>query len=181
MRVFNVSLHKSATMSMWQAFSSLGFSSIHFPHRFFDAYRKGELDQCAELREDNKAYSDLPITFMYRKLFRLFPDARFILVVRPFEQWIESLRTHLDRIAYDNRDTELHAHFYGYPITSRDFDEQVCWNTYRRHHEDVQAFFSKRGNFLSLKLADLTWEPLCSFLNRPVPDEPFPRINVSAV
>jgi hypothetical protein len=49
---------------------------------------------------------------------------------------------------------------------------------YRRHEAVVRAYFAKRpGDLLVFRPTDAEWEPLCSFLGRPVPEEPFPWEN----
>ena len=46
---------------------------------------------------------------------------------------------------------------------------------FNRHVHEVQAAIDPE-RLLCFEVSE-GWEPLCAFLNRPVPDEPFPRVN----
>ena len=48
---------------------------------------------------------------------------------------------------------------------------------YRQHYDNVRkAAESKSTPLLNYKLGS-EWQPLCEFLERPVPDKPFPKAN----
>jgi hypothetical protein len=49
----------------------------------------------------------------------------------------------------------------------------------RVHNQRITDNVSK-DRVLVVRLQDLDWEPLCKFLDKPVPDEPFPRMNDGA-
>lgn len=56
--------------------------------------------------------------------------------------------------------------------------EGFCANakqTYRDHYAKVRRLVPKE-RLLEYRLGS-GWEPLCAFLNKPVPDEPFPFLN----
>lgn len=173
MRVFNISLHRMGTTSMWTALSQLGFTSLHFMTDLCYQYLDNKLEGSKLLRSDNIAISDLPMPVMYRKLYKMFPDAKFIRVTRPFEPWFESVKAHLKRpgiIPF------VHVMLYGYPITHGDCDEDLCRTVYDRFHADVDKFFSDKGSLLRLDLDNLSWEPLCEFLGREIPNREFPHV-----
>ena len=174
MRVFNISLHKTATSSMQCALGLLGFNSSARPDLFIP-YMDGRIEECSCLFEDNIAISDMPIPLMYIKLSELFPNAKFILIRRELEAWLDSFRRHLTRYPYA---LNSHTCLYGYPISLENFREDVCRRAWKRHHEEVEAFFSGSPNFLSLPLHELSWKPICKFLDREVPVLEFPYINV---
>ena len=172
MRVFNISLHKMGTTSMWYALSELGFESAHFILDLCWQFLNGTVASAEILMRDNIAVSDLPIPLMYRMLYKRFPDAKFILVTRPFEQWFKSVKAHLQG---PNIIPYTHTILYGYPITADDCDEDLCRKVYDRHHADVAEFFSDKGNLLTIDLDSLDWQPICEFLGREIPDRPFPH------
>jgi hypothetical protein len=176
MRVFNISLHKTATESVACALGLLGFHSRKWP-ALFQPFIEGRLQECLKLLTDNIALSDLPTTFMYMRLYELFPDAKFILVRRELEDWLDSLKRHLRRYPSPQ---PTHTFLYGYPISRDNFREDVCRRTWHRHHEDAEKFFEGNPNFLSLPIAELEWEPLCAFLGRDIPILTFPYINVDS-
>ena len=175
-RVFNISLHRMATRSMWCAFDALGFVSIHHPLQLIELYEENLVERYAPLRYDNIALGDIPIPLMYRKLYKLFPEARFVLVTRPFEDWFKSVQSHLRHPLLPDAAVKEHTLLYGYPITKDDCDEDLCRKVFDRHHADAQEFFREQGFLLTLELSTLSWEQLCSFLARPTPDRQFPQL-----
>ena len=48
---------------------------------------------------------------------------------------------------------------------------------YHQHYEHVRKITPK-ANLLEYELGS-GWEPLCTFLGKPIPDVPFPRVNES--
>jgi hypothetical protein len=49
----------------------------------------------------------------------------------------------------------------------------------RVHNKHVREHIPK-DRLLVLRTEELAWEPLCKFLGKPIPDEPFPRVNDGA-
>ncbi len=47
---------------------------------------------------------------------------------------------------------------------------------YREHCAMVRGLVQEEGRLLEWTAED-GWEPLCTFLQKPIPDEPFPRVN----
>lgn len=60
----------------------------------------------------------------------------------------------------------------------RFLDKQYAFEVFHRHHADVKARIPA-DQLLVYEVSE-GWEPLCSFLGVPVPDEPFPRLNDTA-
>jgi len=176
MRVFNISHHKCGTTSMFKALEMLGFQSYHWerPIEVMNAFLEGRIESEEMFKTENAAYSDLPITLMYRDLYDLFPKGRFIFVRRERRAWVESLRKHMQTWPTP---LPIHTLVYGYSITGSNFDEHVCLRTYDRICSDIQEFFRGKPNFLLLEFEKLSWQPLCTFLGRPEPEERFPWYN----
>lgn len=175
MRVFNVSHHKCATTSLHKAFQMLGFDSHHCEKldELMKRHLEGTVADEPFFRLDNTAFNDLPITVMYRELYRLFCSDKFIFVRRDPASWLKSFRNHI--VQNWTVPLSIHTLVYGYPIRASDFDEKICLRIYARLSEDIVNFFSDKPNFLLLELENLGWEPLCRFLGRPIPAEPFPH------
>jgi len=177
MRVFNISHHKCGTTSMFKALEMLGFQSYHWerPLEILNAFLESRIESEELLRGDNTAYSDLPFTLMYRDLVNLYPDSKFIFVRRERKAWVESLRKHF--VMNWPVPLPVHTLVYGYSITSANFDASVCLRAYDRICADILEFFEGKPNFLLLEFENLSWQPLCKFLGRQVPAEPFPWYN----
>jgi hypothetical protein len=54
-------------------------------------------------------------------------------------------------------------------------DREAVTTAFCRHNQEVRATIAS-GRLLVMDIAD-GWEPLCGFLDVPVPAEPFPRVN----
>jgi len=178
MRVFNISLNKMATTSMWLALDALGFESIHYSTELCRLFANGQAAEFRALQRDNIALHDVPVMKMYHMLARLFPAAKFIHVTRPLEDWLRSFKLHLNA---PNIWPFAHTLTLGYPMTRDDYDDALCRKAYERHHADVAEFFRGKDNLLQLEIGNLSWEPLCNFLDRPVPDRSFPHVYKSEV
>jgi hypothetical protein len=50
-------------------------------------------------------------------------------------------------------------------------------NTYDRHNNWVREAAERNGNPILEWQPEEGWEPICTFLDRPVPQKPFPRLN----
>jgi hypothetical protein len=59
------------------------------------------------------------------------------------------------------------------------FDEEVFLNAYRKHNSEVLTYFKDRNDLLVLDVDKDGWKELCEFLDKPVPDCPFPVKNVT--
>ena len=58
------------------------------------------------------------------------------------------------------------------------YDEDRYRAAYERHDEAVRAFFEDSPDLLEVDLTkDPSWERLCAFLRKPVPDAAFPFSN----
>jgi hypothetical protein len=131
---------------------------------------------------------DWPATAFWRELAGAFPAARVVLTVRDSAAWYASFRaTILERTAALSPppDSPLRAIYeltheliLGGVFDGRAGDERHACAVYEAHNRSVvDAVPAAR-----LLVYDLAagWPPLCAFLDRPIPDEPFPHLNTRA-
>jgi hypothetical protein len=125
---------------------------------------------------------DWPVCEFLPPLLETWPQARVILTVRDADRWYDSVRETL---------WEIDRHLpWWFPPSIRRMHNAVIWNgrfggrflerahaveVFRTHEDEVRRSVPAR----QLLVFDVAqgWEPLCAFLGRPVPDEPFPRLN----
>ncbi|KAH8900215.1 hypothetical protein GQ53DRAFT_816234 [Thozetella sp. PMI_491] len=125
-------------------------------------------------------------------LFKVYPEAKVILVERDIDRWAESfdeaIITPLSTPggwAVRNVIGPL-AGFYSsgvlwdimrafFRAKTADEVRAKMKDRYREHYETVRNMVPA-NQLLVYKLGD-GWEPLCTFLDRPVPNVPFPRLN----
>lgn len=125
-----------------------------------------------------ESFEDWPWLLLYREFDQAFPDCRFILTVREPTQWLRSYRKHIGSqgVATPAMNA-LRSKLYGLPFPEVS-DAQLI-DRYERHNREVRAYFADRP----AKLLEVDWSQgagwaeLGSFLDRPIPDVPFPHAN----
>jgi hypothetical protein len=187
-RVFGIGLHKTGTTSLHEAFKILGFDSLHWGTGEAPLiwYEMNALGRSSTL-EQFYALSDNPIPLLYEKLDKAYPGSKFILTVRDELDWLASVRK-----LYDYKHNPTRRLWDVYPISNQihtalygrqDFDALVFLERYRRHNAEVRAYFKNRPHDLlviNLDESSGKMAALCKFLNRPVPNVSYPRMNRSA-
>ena len=71
-----------------------------------------------------------------------------------------------------------HAMVWDGTVDGRFADRDLAVRTFEEHNAAVRREVPA-GRLLEFEVAQ-GWEPLCEFLDRPVPDKPFPRLNDTA-
>ncbi|KAI8632921.1 P-loop containing nucleoside triphosphate hydrolase protein [Xylariaceae sp. FL1651] len=135
------------------------------------------------------ACADAPMIHFLPELLELYPDVKVVLVTRDPKHWWQSFAAFGDNT--DNSSLGL-LHWILFPLpgarwfadTAKGFQEDPI-QTHGRpasgpeflevHNEWVRSLVPK-DRLLEMDLAG-GWEPLCKFLGKPIPDEPFPRLN----
>src|ERR1700733_15064376 len=144
---------------------------------------------------------DYPAAFFHKELLAAYPHAKVVLSVRDGRAWARSMHDTIWGLQYDEGSiarplasarpsidppmrayTDLMttmltmANLFG--PTPTQFNEDALITGMERHNADVRAHVPPR-QLLEWSPAD-GWEPLCEFLERPVPAAPLPRVNDSA-
>ena len=166
MKVFGIGLSRTGTTSLAQALDLLGFRSYHSPASI-------------GLVLDHDALVDTPVAIGYQFLDLMFPGSKFILTDRKEEDWLRSCEIYWSRNLQEQTEfcRKLHTGLYrSVPFSAEKFSEAR-----QRHIAGVKEYFADRpDDLLELRICDGDgWEPLCRFLERPVPAAPFPHQNRS--
>jgi hypothetical protein len=130
---------------------------------------------------------DLPIPLLYQKLDRAYPGSKFILTIRDEEKWLKSIsrlwdpRYNPTRYLWDIYpiSNQLHSALYG----QKDFNPDVMLEIYRRHNIEVLEYFKDRPQDLLVMNMEGNdhWAALSGFLDKPIPQIPYPLEYVSKV
>ncbi len=184
-RIFGIGMHKTATTSLHRAFEILGYKSGHWKtaHWAKAIWRQMNEFGKSPTLETHYALSDLPIPLLYRKLDVAYPGSKFILTIRDEVSWIQSIRKHFSdanrfrsQWDCDPFSHQIHKILYG----RTDFEFATFLNRYRRHNSEVLEYFKDRKDLLVLNMDKGDgWKELCTFLNVPVPQEPYPVVGVA--
>ncbi len=130
---------------------------------------------------------DWPVCAYYRQLAEHYPQAKVILTVRDPERWYRSAIETIFPVMTGSpigNDAVGHAQaaMARKIILEQTFGERVndrehVLAVYERHIEEVKRTIPPE-RLLVYQVAE-GWEPLCRFLDRPVPAEPFPQVNTT--
>ena len=175
-RIFGVGLNKTATTSLHRALEVLGFRSLHWGgpevRRTVEASLAAGEPLLARLDPAYDAFSD--VEPLYRNVALLdeqYPGSRFVLTVRPVDEWLDSRRRHVER----NQAAKAAGTYTG---TFLEVDEAAWRDDWDQHVATVRAHFGTRSDLLEVDLThEPAWGPLCELLDVPVPAEPFPWAN----
>jgi hypothetical protein len=144
---------------------------------------------------------DWPGSFFWRDLVEYYPDAKVLLSVRSGESWANSMKNTIWGVFYDDvlmrhlsdaranidpgwRDyIELMKAMWQKSGLLGEmtglFDPSILANAMERHNQEVRDTVPA-DRLLEWKPQD-GWEPLCEFLEAPVPQAPIPHVNDSAM
>ena len=180
-KVVGVGLPKTGTTSLGYCFRRLGFK-----HRTYDMdlalqVKRNQLDVVLDEARRYEAFEDWPWFSIYRELDQTFPNSKFILTLRKdTETYVKSLIGHHEREGIRRKDF-VKPHWwdevFGVEPAQWDYDKSA--QRYERHNRDVLEYF---GDRVGKDLLVVCWEKgdgwaqLCKFLNKPLPNEPFPHL-----
>ena len=177
-KVFGIGLSRTGTLSLSRALTQLGIPTRHYPN---DPQTQEELKAgryALSILDEVQAITDIPAAPFYPQLDQAFPGSRFILTTRRTEDWLGSVEKHF-RLYVENQrdpfDDFILACVYG----CLHFSAERFADVKERHEDAVRRHFAGRpDDLLVLDVAEPDpWEPLCRFLGRPRPDEPYPHAN----
>ncbi|GAB3402136.1 sulfotransferase family protein [Flindersiella endophytica] len=202
MKVIGAGFGRTGTMSLKVALERLGFGPCYHMSEIFEhpehaerwvAAAKGEISDWDDVLGGYEATTDWPGAKFWRELMDAYPEAKVLLNVRDPERWYTSVENSFlamrrqmpegefqvpppqaEMMRLIMGDTFGHADEPMGGIADKDHAIEV----FQRHNESVrQAVPAERLLEYEVKQG---WEPLCAFLEVPVPAEPFPHLNDSA-
>ncbi len=180
-KVFGIGLSKTGTTSLANALQILGYKTKD--NMGVVKYAAGDLSSVdLELVDTFAALTDTPIPSFYRELDTRYPGSKFVLTVRDSDGWLKSCKKQFTQ-RFAQVQTEAHKHLFMDLYGTDVFDEERFARGHDRFVAGVRDYFKDRpGDLLIIDIsAGEGWEKLCVFLDRPVPDIPFPKANVTRV
>jgi hypothetical protein len=136
-----------------------------------------------------QATVDWPSARWWREISAHYPDAKVLLSVRDPEAWYKSMS---DTIAQPMREPapdsapeiiRLQSQMIRKSVLTETFDNRFedkahAIEVFKRHSQEVRDAIDP-ARLLVFDVRE-GWAPLCRFLDVPIPDEPFPRLNDTA-
>jgi hypothetical protein len=172
-KVFCIGFHKTGTTSMGRALTELGYRVCGGFGYQDPAIAENMLHLAKARVKEYVAFQDQPWPILYKEMDTLYPNSKFILVVRNTESWIRSVVR--DFGPYDTATRKL-IYGVGHPKGN----ERLYIERYERHNKEVQEYFNSRPqDFVALHLnkGEVNWNNVCKFLGQPIPDRPWPHVN----
>jgi hypothetical protein len=171
-KVFIIGRPRTATASMAKALEILGYDTVEE----FDRNESGTAEDVIEAAKDVSAFG-FSLTYTLediRKIEAAYTDAVFILTEREADQWYSSfIRSNNEEATEEDPRTE-----------ELEYKNKGNWvnQYYKDYNEKVKAHFKGR----EWKLFNVyygvkndNWGNICSFLKKPIPNQPLPHVNMS--
>ncbi len=197
LEIVGAALGRTGTNSLKLALEELGFGPCHHmfevrdhPEQlpYWQAAARGDLPDWDDVFADYRACVDWPSARFWREIAAHYPEAKVLLTLRDPESWFTSVHSTIYPVI-ESWPAREPGHFrdtmemaeeiiieqtFGGRLDDRDHALAV----YRAHEQEVRRSIAPE-RLLAYDVAQ-GWEPLCAFLEVPVPDVAFPRTNTSA-
>ena len=170
-KAFVIGFPKTGTTSLNEALTTLGYKvQGKFGLRDPDISRN-VYETAFRFVDQYDAFEDAPWCYIYKELDKKYPGSKFILTLRPTEQWIKSVVNNVIRAKPMNE--------WIYGASCPQGNEGLYVARYECHNKEVLEYFKDRpDDLLVMRLAEGDgWKPLCQFLHKDVPTVEFPHEN----
>jgi hypothetical protein len=186
---------RTGTSSLKVALEMLGFGPCHHMDEalanppqvaLWQDYAAGKPMDVADFFSGYRSQVDFPGAHIWRETAVRFPRAKVLHTVRPEEKWWTSYSQTIARLNATHHDLSLPPHVHAMLEVADELftrrtlggdptDRAACIAAFRARQAEVEATIAPER----LLIFDVAqgWEPLCAFLEVPVPDLPFPRRN----
>ena len=198
LQVIGSGFGRTGTLSLKLALETLGFTPCHHMEEVFENPPQVPFwqDIAAGLTPDwNKVYAgysaqvDWPGCHVWRENAAAFPQAKVLHSRRPEEKWWSSFSRTIGKLMTIQNTLEVPPHVRDMmdvimeiigkqTFAGRWTDRDSALAAYRKREADVRAAIPA-SRLLVFDVAE-GWGPLCTFLQVPVPDTPFPNRNQTA-
>lgn len=190
-------LGRTGTLSLKAALERLGYGPCYHmlevlaaperAKRWVEGARSGAYDWEA-IFQGFRATVDWPAAAFWRELVDRYPDAKVVLSLRDPDRWYESVMNTIYQTLTQRQESapeilrDFHAAMRSL-IVERTFGGRLAD---RAHAQGIFAAHNQAvidavpADRLLVYPAGVGWEPLCRFLDVPVPDEPYPHRNDTA-
>ena len=204
MKLIGAGLPRTGTLTQKMALEMLGLGPCyHMVDVLADLDQAGLWERAldeegpwAKIFDGFHSTVDWPGGYFYRELIDVYPDAKVLLSVREPEAWERSMRETVWAVRngeslirlLSSAQAHVNPQWQGFlnmidrllwqgkgTFASGNADSQQLIDTMNRHNDEVKRTVAPER--LLVWSVTEGWEPLCEFLELPVPAEPFPHIN----
>lgn len=208
-KVIGAGLGRTGTTSLKYALETLGYNKCyhmsellndHSRLKYWKELQKTGSTNYKKLFDGYMAAVDYPTAAYYKTFYRQFPGSKVILTVRDPEEWYQSVEKTIYAVSPKKFSdfmgliykaiTNKHVRDFG-PVFK--MNDQLIWKDHFKGRFKDKAFAIERyhqwndevkdsipkEDLLVMQVSD-GWEPLCTFLGKPIPETPFPISNKRA-
>jgi hypothetical protein len=195
-KVIGAGYGRNGTLSLKNALEKLGFDRCYHMLELnqdkeedlaWMALARGEPVDFDKLFEGYQASVDWPSCNFWREQLAWYPEAKVILSERDPQRWYESIMNTIypSSVAVKNFDDPMMQRrskmvfevIWDGLFDGRMDDKQHVIDVYLAHNQAVKDEVPAES--LLVFESSQGWDPLCEFLEVPVPDEPYPRVNTT--
>ena len=185
-KIFCIGFYKTGTTTLYHALRALGYHTVNgdtpgsYPGADDGATLVRQID-AGDYRLPTfdlfDAFSDNPYFRIWRQIYDMYPDAKYILTVRDEARWIDSCV----KFYRHRRLRPMRVWMFGpHANPARSAESRQAWlDAYREHNAAVREFFASRGRqyFEFDPTREGGWDRLCAFVGAPSPGIPWPHAN----
>jgi hypothetical protein len=191
MQLIGAGFGRTGTLSLKQAIEQIGAGPCYHMQEVarhkhaapWHAAAKGEAQPWDEVFAGFHATVDWPACTFWRELSAYYPEAKVLLSVRDPERWYESVGNTIYKVMTEGPSEGPMAEQLAMVrclILEKTFggrfeDRAHAIGVFERHNDAVRKQIPE--DRLLVYTVGSGWEPLCSFLDRPIPEEDFPHVN----
>jgi len=201
LKVIGAGFGRTGTTSMKEALELLGYQKCHHMREVMMNSRQVELfDRVSlgldvdwdEVFEGFNAAVDWPSAARYKELMEKYPEAKVILTMRDAESWYESTKETIYAVSNSvpfiisllvprvrNNMAMVQRLVWQEVFDGRFENREHAIEVYNKSIEEVISHVP--DDRLLVHSSKEGWEPLCAFLDKPIPDQPYPHSNESKV
>ncbi|KAI7882022.1 hypothetical protein K492DRAFT_176543, partial [Lichtheimia hyalospora FSU 10163] len=202
LKVIGAGYGRTGTDSLRTALNMLGYKCHHMkemfrygrhPEMFTEAFKHPEKPvEWNTIYDGYDAAVDWPTVAFIDRLMVEYPDAKFILTIRDADSWYKSVKNTIWQLEHKAKAKDTPADLPediknqremtrtivldgAFDDLDRFLDEERIKGIYNAHNEWVKKNIPS-DRLLIMELGE-GWERMCKFLDKPMPSEPYPRVN----
>lgn len=201
LKIIGAGFGRTGTTSMKEALELLGYNKCHHMREvmvsgkqvdLFDRVSRNEEVDWDDVFEGFEAAVDWPAAARYKELMEKYPEAKVILTTRDSEAWYGSTKETIYALTRSvppiislliprvrNIMTMVERLIWDGVFDGRFEEKQHAVDAYNKNVAEVIA--NVPDDRLLVHSSKEGWQPLCEFLDRPIPGQPYPHSNESNV
>jgi hypothetical protein len=178
-KVVGIGLPKTGTTSLGYCLRRFGYKHQTYDMDLAAKVKRNQIDEVMKEAEKHESFEDWPWFMLYKEFDQTFPNSKFILTTRKdTATYVRSLQGHHEREGIRRADF-VKPHWWDevFGVEPADWDYDYSARRYEQHNRAVLDYFAGRTDLLVVCWENGDgWAQLSRFLNKRIPNEPFPHL-----